>query len=61
MTLAKQIKTARLNKGWTQLELCFHAEVSNNMICRIETGKQIPSVRTLLKIGKALCITIKIE
>lgn len=39
--IGKQIKAARDAKGWTQRELAKRADVSQGLITKIETGRQV--------------------
>lgn len=52
--LARKIIRDRAAAGLTQRKLAELAGISFENLCRIETGKQVPSVRTLQKIERAL-------
>ncbi|MGP1439073.1 MAG: helix-turn-helix domain-containing protein [Treponema sp.] len=52
----KRLRQEREKAGLSQLELALRADVSQNMINYIETGKRTPSLDTLLKICNALNI-----
>ena len=52
-TLAKNLKTIRAAKGWTQDDLAHEAGVSEGTIKKAETEKQSPTVDTLDAIAKA--------
>ena len=53
-SLARKIIRDRVAAGWTQRELAKRAGISFEHLCRIETGKHIPSVPTIDKIDRAL-------
>lgn len=52
--LARKIIRDRAEAGLTQRKLAELAGISFENLCRIETGKQVPSVRTIHKIDRAL-------
>lgn len=53
--IAKTVKRLREKMGFSQEKLARLADVSNNTIINIETGKQgNPTIETLKKISKAL-------
>src|SRR5207253_3397358 len=53
-SLARKIIKGRVAAGWTQRELAKRAGISFEHLCRIESGKHVPSVPTLDKIDRAL-------
>lgn len=53
-SLARKIIQARSAAGLSQQELALRAGVREETICRLERGKQTPSVATLAKIDQAL-------
>ena len=53
-TIARGIIRDRVAAGLTQRELAEMAGIREETLCRIETGKNIPSVRTIDKIDRAL-------
>ena len=53
-SLARKIIRARAALGMTQRELASRAGIRFEHLCRIETGKHIPSVPTIDKIDRAL-------
>ncbi|MBI5207232.1 MAG: helix-turn-helix domain-containing protein, partial [Candidatus Firestonebacteria bacterium] len=55
------IKNEREKKGITQKELAFNLKISQQIISRIEKGKQNISIETLEKICNALGLPIDIE
>lgn len=52
--IAKQVRSARVKAGLTQLELGEKAGLSTNYISRIERADVTPTVETIEKIVKAL-------
>lgn len=56
-TIAYRVKTKRIEMGLTQNELANKIGVNRNTISRIEQGKEIPHVFTLVKMAVALKTT----
>jgi DNA-binding XRE family transcriptional regulator len=52
--LARKIIRDRAEAGLTQRKLAELAGISFENLCRIETGKQVPSVPTIQKIDRAI-------
>ncbi|MBS6602999.1 MAG: helix-turn-helix transcriptional regulator [Brachyspira sp.] len=48
------LKVLRMKKGLTQFQLAEKLNVHEKHICKIETGKQNVTLKTLEKIAKAL-------
>jgi DNA-binding XRE family transcriptional regulator len=53
-SIARSVIRDRVAAGLTQRELAQLAGIRVETLCRIETGKQIPSVPTIEKIDEAL-------
>jgi len=53
-TIARDIIRDRVEVGLSQRELATRAGVRVETLCRIETGKHVPSVRTIEKLDIAL-------
>ena len=51
--LARAIIQARITSGLTQEELAQRMETTQSVIARLESGKALPSSRTLLRIAEA--------
>ena len=49
-----KIKSIRIKKGVSQMELSLRSNLSQSFIANIEKGKKQPSVLTLMKIADAL-------
>ena len=56
--LGNLLRTQRLKAGLTQVELAERASIDRNYIGMIERGERNPTYLSLLKIVKALNITI---
>jgi len=56
----KNLKKIRIKKNWTQMDLAQKSKLTPAAICMIEKGKRIPSLKTLLKLSKALEIDVSI-
>ncbi|AMK25082.1 MULTISPECIES: helix-turn-helix domain-containing protein [unclassified Sphingobium] len=48
----------RTQKGWTQEQLAFEADVKRSYISEIESGKRNPSLDVVEKIAKALDVKL---
>ncbi len=60
MIKSTKIKHLREKKGLSQEKLARIADVSNNTIVNIESGKQTnPTIETVSKIAKALDVAIE--
>jgi len=51
--LARELIAARTRAGLTQSELALRMGTSQSVIARLESGAQLPSVKTLLRFAKA--------
>lgn len=57
--ISKNLRKAREKKGLSQERLARLADVANNTIIKIETGKnQNPTLDTLQKVSKALEMSV---
>ena len=54
---ARRLREEREKAKLSQLDLAFKAELSQNLVNFIETGKRIPNLHTILKLCTALNIT----
>jgi len=52
--IINRLRKEREKAGLSQLELALRAEISQNMINYIETGKRTPSLDTILKFAMLL-------
>ncbi len=56
--LAKRLKQLRTDKGLTQAALAERAGVTLSYIGRLEIGRHDPQLSTLVKLAKALKVTV---
>jgi transcriptional regulator with XRE-family HTH domain len=52
--VGKNVRRLRLQKGMTQEELAFEAEIDLTYVGGIERGRRNPSLMVLVRIAKAL-------
>lgn len=52
------IKAIRLQMGLSQAQFAEKCGVSREQICRYETGKLVPDLKTLIKIKNGIGITL---
>ncbi len=57
--LGKKIQKIRKDKGLTQEQVAEKIGKSRQMITFIETGREIPNVKMLQKIARALGVKVK--
>lgn len=55
--LGKRIRKLRLEKGWSQEQLSFEADLHRTYISHLEQGKRQISVETLCRIAQGLGIS----
>ena len=55
--VVNRLRKFREERKMSQLELSLASDVSQNMITYIETGKRVPSLRTIIKLCMALEIS----
>lgn len=60
-TIANKIKSARKEKGLTQSELANKLRVSQQIISRIEAGRENVSLVTLKKLADAMDVELKVD
>jgi ribosome-binding protein aMBF1 (putative translation factor) len=54
VSIARDLVSDRIRRGWTQTELARRSGVRLETISRIEAGKHVPRRETLLKLDRAL-------
>lgn len=54
ISIARELVSDRIRRGWTQTELARRSGVRLETISRIESGKHIPRQETLMKLDRAL-------
>jgi DNA-binding XRE family transcriptional regulator len=57
--LAERIKEARKAKGWRQQDLADVTGIARPNIARIESGRRMPKIGTLQRIGQALELAVE--
>lgn len=59
--ICKEFKLRRMQKGYTQKKLAELAGLKQPTIARFESGKTVPTLRTLVIISKALDRVLNIK
>lgn len=57
-TVARNVRDARTERGWTLDQLAGRSGVSKGMVVQIEQGKTNPSIGTLSKVAEALGVSL---
>lgn len=55
--LASRLREEREKQHISQIDLAFKAQLSQNIVALIETGKRVPNINTIFKICEALDIS----
>ena len=56
--MARNVREARLERGWTLDQLATRSGVSKGMVVQIEQARTNPSIGTLSKVGEALGVSL---
>ncbi len=56
--VARNVREARLERGWTLDQLATRSGVSKGMVVQIEQARTNPSIGTLSKLGEALGVSL---
>lgn len=56
--LGARIRSARLAKGWSQEDLAGVANLDRSYVGSLERGERNPSLATLLRIARALDVSV---
>jgi transcriptional regulator with XRE-family HTH domain len=56
--LGRKIRDLRRQRGWRQIDLAAHAELSKTHICELEVGKRQVGLKTLERLARALDMKI---
>jgi len=56
--VSKSIITGRTSKGWNRKKLALQTNLTETIIAEYENGKAIPNIKQILKIEKALNISL---
>lgn len=54
MVFSSNVKQRRKDKGWTQIQLAAHSELSQVFVSRIELGKVAATIDTIQELAAAL-------
>jgi len=57
-SVGERIKACRLERGWTQEELCQKANISTGFLSDLENNKRSVSAETLLGIARVLSLSL---
>jgi transcriptional regulator with XRE-family HTH domain len=57
-SVGERIKARRLEKGWTQEELCQKAGISTGFLSDVENNKRSVSAETLLGLARVLSLSL---
>lgn len=58
MSLGEKLKALRREKGWSQDEFAFHAQVDGRQVSRYENDRVMPSVEVVIKMAKAYNVSL---
>lgn len=58
MSLGKKLKSLRQEKGWSQDEFAFHAQIDGRQVSRYENDRVMPSVEVVIKMAKAFNVSL---
>lgn len=53
------LRSLRIKKGWTQLDLAYHAHLTPSTVSRLERGWQAPNLATVLALAMALDVPME--
>jgi transcriptional regulator with XRE-family HTH domain len=56
--LGRKIRDLRRQRGWRQIDLAAHAELSKTQICELEVGKREVGLKALERLAQALDVKI---
>ncbi len=59
--LARRMSNARVSAGITQVELARRMKTTQTAIARLESGRKLPSTRTLARFAEAVGYRLVIE
>lgn len=58
MSFGEKLKQLRQEKGWSQDELAFHANIDGRQVSRYENDRVTPSIEVAVKIAKAFDVSL---
>jgi len=56
--LGENMKRIRLEKGMSQSDICQKLGVDRSYISNVESGNKNPTLSTITKLAKALCVSV---
>lgn len=57
-SIAAEVRRARKERGWSQLELAERADLSLNYVSLIERAERLPSIEVLIQLASVLGTTL---
>jgi transcriptional regulator with XRE-family HTH domain len=57
--MVKNLRTIRKNRGLSQRQLASRAGITPYMVSYLENGQRVGSVRTVLKLARALDVSVE--
>ena len=58
MSLGEKLEDLRKEKGWSQDELAYNAQIDGRQVSRYENDRVMPSIEVIVKIAKAYNVSI---
>ena len=58
VSLGEKLKALRREKGWSQDELAFHAQIDGRQVSRYENDRVMPSVEVVIKLARAYNVSL---
>lgn len=58
MSLGKKLKQLRKEKGWSQDEFAYNAQIDGRQVSRYENERVMPSIEVVVKMAKAYNVSI---
>jgi len=58
VSLGEKLKALRREKGWSQDEFAFNAQIDGRQVSRYENGRVMPSVEVVIKMAKAYNVSL---
>jgi transcriptional regulator with XRE-family HTH domain len=58
VSLGKKLKELRKEKGWSQDEFAYNAQIDGRQVSRYENDRVMPSIEVIIKMAKAYNVSI---
>lgn len=58
VSLGEKLKHLRREKGWSQDELAYHAQIDGRQVSRYENDRVTPSIEVVIKMAKAYNVSL---